>query len=79
MTDAAIHAVGTARERREGIKGRSWVDQVPKDLTVIVGHAVTPAGEPETVSGKRGGTAIFADTGFWRDVSGQLPFIDIPM
>lgn len=79
LVDTAIHGTGTARERREDIRSRGWVDQVPKGMTVIVGHAVTPSGQPELVRGHQGGEAIFADTGSWLKADGKLAVVDIPL
>lgn len=74
----AVDGYGTARERRAGKDARAWVDAVPEGLTVVVGHAVTPSRTVETVRGRRGGRAVFADTGFWSDPAGACPAVDLP-
>ena len=40
-----------------------WVDAIPKGRTVIVGHDVRSTEAPRTITGSKGGVAIFLDTG----------------
>jgi hypothetical protein len=77
LQEIAIHGYGNSRERRSGAKEREWVHAIPRELTVVVGHVVTKSGEVEHLVGRRGGTATFADTGFWRSERRQVPVIDI--
>ncbi len=78
VREVAFHGYGTSKERRAGHLARRWVDSVPRGLTVVVGHAVTESGVPETVEGRLGGRAVFADTGFWLG-AGAAPVIEIPL
>jgi hypothetical protein len=63
----AVHGYGTSAERRSGRMARTWADAIPAGLTVVVGHAVTASRTVETVEGRLGGRAVFADTGSWLD------------
>ena len=51
-----------------------WVDEIPKDKLVIVGHDAR-ASIPLTVTGRMGGQAIFLDTGSGKD--GSLSSADL--
>ena len=77
LCEIAIHGYGNSHERRSGTRERQWVDAIPEDLTVVVGHVVTGSRQVERSKGRRGGTAIFADTGFWREQTGHVPILDI--
>lgn len=45
------------------IRRYEWVDDVPKDVTVIVGHDIRSKHAPYEQLGKNGGKVIFLDTG----------------
>lgn len=53
----------------------SWVDRIPKDKIVVVGHDIRNTFKPLEVKGKNGGTAIFLDTGSGK--GGSLTSFDI--
>lgn len=78
LREIAYHGYGTSKERRAGKFERGWVDQVPRGLTVVVGHAVTASRTVEAVTGRLGGVALFADTGAWTDEGGDFPVLDLP-
>lgn len=52
-------------QREDGYPNRvyNWVDRIPKNHTVFVGHDIRDTYQPLTVKGELGGTAIFLDTG----------------
>lgn len=75
----AVDGYGTAKERRAGKDARRWVDAIPDGLTVVVGHAVTESRTVETTRGRLGGTAVFADTGFWSDGTRDCPRLELPV
>lgn len=52
-----------------------WVDHIPKDHTVIVGHDIRSMTTPVTVTGAKGGVAIFLDTGCGK--GGRLSSADL--
>jgi len=52
-----------------------WVDHVPKDHTVIVGHDIRSMTTPVTVQGQKGGRVIFLDTGCGK--GGRLSSADL--
>ena len=55
----------------------SWVDRIPSGLTVYCGHdRRSTDGRPMVVPGRRGGRAVFVDTGAGK--GGHLSWIDLP-
>ena len=55
----------------------SWVDRIPAGMTVYCGHDRRSIdGRPMVVAGRRGGTAVFVDTGAGK--GGHLSWIDLP-
>ena len=55
----------------------SWVDRIPSGLTVYCGHDRRSVdGRPMVMHGRRGGTAVFVDTGAGK--GGHLSWIDLP-
>jgi hypothetical protein len=67
---------GRAARRPEPVQ--AWVDQIPKGLSVVVGHMITPSRQVEYRQGAAGGRAIFLETGAWQDPNGILATLDIP-
>ncbi len=54
-----------------------WIDHIPPWLTVYCGHdRRSEDGRPMTFSGRRGGRAVFMDTGSGK--GGHLSWIDLP-
>lgn len=53
----------------------TWVDSVPADITVIVGHDIRSTERPFIVTNQGGGQTIFLDTGAGK--GGQLSSADI--
>lgn len=76
LQEIAIHGYGNSRERRSKSREREWVDAIPAGLTVVVGHVVTQSRSVERLTGRRGGTAIFADTGVCHTPGAQFPIVD---
>lgn len=55
-----------------------WVDSIPAGLTVLCGHdRRSTDGRPWRVEGRRGGVAIFLDTGAGK--GGHLSWLDLPL
>jgi protein phosphatase len=79
LVGRAIFGQVTGRRAPDGfpIRLTGWVDRIPPGLTVLVGHDNrSHDGRPVTLTGLRGGQAIFLDTGAgkggalaWRDFS----------
>lgn len=68
LRDRALY--GIARQvdgARYPARSREWVDEIPADVTVVVGHDVVSTTEPHVEHGARGGRAICLDTGGWSD------------
>lgn len=58
------------------IRRIEWVDRVPRGMTVYCGHdRRSDDGRPKIVHGRRGGTAVFTDTGAGK--GGHLSWIDV--
>lgn len=75
----ALYGQTTGRLQPDGYPERvlHWVDHIPADLTVYVGHDRRSAdGRPYIRSGRDGGTAVFLDTGAGK--GGHLSWIDLP-
>ena len=53
-----------------------WIDDVPSDLTVLVGHDQLSAESIVARHGRQGGTVLFCDTGCGK--GGKLSWYDIP-
>lgn len=58
------------------IRTYNWIDDIPRDLTVLVGHDIRSREHPVTISNDVGGKAIFLDTGCGK--GGHLSWIDLP-
>ena len=59
------------------IRRLGWIDHIPPWLTVYCGHdRRSDDGQPVTFAGRRGGRAIFVDTGSGK--GGHLSWIDLP-
>lgn len=67
----------TEKVRDDGYPNRvyTWVDRVPADKTVIVGHDIRSSAKPLESKGKAGGKAIFMDTGSGK--GGRLTAADL--
>jgi hypothetical protein len=68
-------------QRDTGLVGKrrthGWVDHVPPEITVVVGHEVIDEGHMTVRKGRSGGTVIFADSGSWRSDDASLSCVDI--
>lgn len=74
----ALFGEPTGRVRADGYPDRShaWVDRIPPGITVYVGHeARSTDGRPVAVTGRRGGRAVFVDTGAGK--GGHLSWVDL--
>jgi hypothetical protein len=78
MVDIATRGEGTALDRRDPSKNQRWIGRIPMGMTVYVGHTVTKSGTVERIRGRRGGEAVFCDTGAW-ETSNPFPIIDLPI
>ncbi|MBK1666526.1 hypothetical protein CKO28_00530 [Rhodovibrio sodomensis] len=56
-------------------RGYRWIDQVPRGLTVVIGHDVVSTEAPVTRTGQLGGRVINLDTG--ADRGGPLGTLDL--
>ena len=52
-----------------------WIDDVPRGLTVFIGHDVVAADRIVERTGNRGGSVIFCDTGCGK--AGKLSWVDL--
>ncbi len=57
------------------VRTYGWVDSIPAELTVVVGHDIRSREAPMEVSGALGGRALFLDTGSGKD--GRLSVYDV--
>lgn len=88
LVGRAIFGQVTGRRGADGfpIRLTGWVDRIPSWLTVLVGHDNRSRdGRPVTLTGLRGGQAIFLDTGAgkggalaWQDFSLAEARLDSP-
>ncbi|MEO3472101.1 metallophosphoesterase [Roseomonas sp. CAU 1739] len=88
LVGRAIFGQVTGRRAADGfpIRLTGWVDRIPPWLTVLVGHDNRSRdGRPVTMTGQRGGRAIFLDTGAgkggalaWQDFSLAETGVDAP-
>ena len=88
LVGRAIFGQVTGRRAPDGfpIRLAGWVDRIPPWLTVVVGHDNRSRdGRPVTMTGQRGGRAIFLDTGAgkggalaWQDFSLAEAAVDAP-
>ncbi|WP_369412714.1 metallophosphoesterase [Neoroseomonas alba] len=88
LVGRAIFGQVTGRRSADGfpIRLTNWVDRIPTWLTVLVGHDNRSTnGRPATMTGLRGGRAIFLDTGAgkggalaWQDFSLAEAGLDAP-
>ncbi len=88
LVGRAIFGQVTGRRGADGfpIRLTGWVDRIPAWLTVLVGHDNRSRdGRPVTLTGLRGGQAIFLDTGAgkggalaWQDFSLAEAGLDAP-
>jgi protein phosphatase len=88
LVGRAIYGQVTGARGPDGfpIRLTGWVDRIPPDLTVLVGHDNRSRdGRPAVLTGARGGRAIFLDTGAgkggalaWRDLTVIEAGLDAP-
>jgi Calcineurin-like phosphoesterase len=88
LVGRAIYGQVTGAKGPDGfpIRLTGWVDRIPPDLTVMVGHDNRSRdGRPVILTGARGGRAIFLDTGAgkggalaWRDLTLVEAELDAP-
>jgi protein phosphatase len=79
VTARALFGEPTGHSQTDGFPERSlrWVNRIPDDLTVYVGHdRRSPDGRPLEIRARSGGRAIFLDTGAGK--GGHLSWIDLP-
>jgi hypothetical protein len=77
LAGIALFGAGRGRAARRPAAIQAWVDRIPKGLTVVVGHTITPSRQIEYRQGAAGGRAIFLETGGWQDPNGTLATLDI--
>ncbi|MEL7041167.1 MAG: metallophosphoesterase [Pseudomonadota bacterium] len=58
------------------IRTYGWLDTIPADLTVIVGHDIRSRRSPVFEHNAQGGRAVFLDTGCGK--GGRLTWMDLP-
>jgi hypothetical protein len=75
----ALFGQTTGRMQPDGYPERvlEWVDRIPRGMTVYCGHDRRSInGRPYIRTGRRGGVAVFLDTGAGK--GGHLSWIDLP-
>jgi protein phosphatase len=60
-----------------GRRSFNWLEQVPANVTVLVGHSVTSIEGPRQRRNAGGGRIVHLDTGL--DRGGPLSYVDVPM
>jgi protein phosphatase len=59
-----------------GRRSFSWLDEIPAEVTVLIGHSVASTEGPRERRNAAGGRIVHLDTGLQR--SGRLTYIDVP-
>ncbi|MCZ8147191.1 MAG: metallophosphoesterase [Roseomonas sp.] len=79
LVTRAIFGQVTGRMRADGFPDRvhDWVDRIPRDMLVVVGHdRQSTDGRPVTADGLLGGRCVFLDCGAGK--GGHLAWLDLP-
>jgi len=79
LVTRAIFGQVTGRMRADGFPDRvhDWVDRIPRDMLVVVGHdRRSTDGRPVTADGLLGGRCVFLDCGAGK--GGHLAWLDLP-
>lgn len=79
LVTRAIFGQVTGRMRADGFPDRvhDWVDRIPRDMLVVVGHdRQSNDGRPVTAEGLLGGRCVFLDCGAGK--GGHLAWLDLP-
>lgn len=58
------------------VRTYNWIETIPSDLFVIVGHDIRSPENPIVVTNAKGGQAMFLDTGSGK--GGRLTWVDLP-
>ena len=80
LLSRALFGETTGRMQSDGYPVRltSWIDRIPPGMTVYCGHdRRSEDGRPAVFEGRRGGSAVFIDTGAGK--GGHLSWIDLPV
>ena len=82
---SALHQFALEGELREagdperwalGRRSFHWLDEIPSDVTVMIGHSTVSTEGPRERRNAAGGRIVHLDTGLQR--SGRLAYIDVP-
>ena len=82
---AELHRFALEGEMREagdperwtlGRRSFHWLDEIPSDVTVMIGHSTVSTEGPRERRNAAGGRIVHLDTGLQR--SGRLAYIDVP-
>jgi protein phosphatase len=79
LVTRAIFGQVTGRIRADGFPDRvhDWVDRIPRDMLVVIGHDRRSIdGRPVTTEGLLGGRCVFLDCGAGK--GGHLAWLDLP-
>jgi protein phosphatase len=79
LVTRAIYGQVTGRMRPDGFPDRvhDWIDRIPRDMLVVVGHdRRSTDGKPFVVDGLLGGRCVFLDCGAGK--GGHLAWLDLP-
>ena len=79
LVTRAIFGQVTGRMRADGFPDRvhDWVDRIPRDMLVVVGHdRRSTDGRPGAAGGLLGGRCVFLDCGAGK--GGHLAWLDLP-
>jgi len=79
LVTRAIFGQVTGRMRADGFPDRvhDWVDRIPRDMLVVIGHdRQSTDGRPVTADGLLGGRCVFLDCGAGK--GGHLAWLDLP-
>jgi hypothetical protein len=67
---------GDPERRALGRRSFSWLEHIPADVTVLVGHSVASTEGPRERRNAGGGRIVHLDTGLQH--SGRLAYLDVP-
>jgi hypothetical protein len=74
--EGELRQAGDSERWALGRRSFHWLDEIPSDVTVMIGHSTVSTEGPRERRNAAGGRIVHLDTGLQR--SGRLAYIDVP-